>query len=193
MLWTIPWTEGPGGLLSMKSHRVGHNWSYLACAHTYICVCVCVYVSIRICIYAGAAAAKSLQSCPTLCDPIDGSLPGSPVPGILQARTLEWAPFPFPMHESEKWKCSLLVVSDSSRFHGLQLTRLFRPWDFPGKCTGVGYHCLLHLYICTKAFLLHLIRAWERTMNKRDGEIGKQAKWNRSAECEIKKKVKQIR
>ena len=35
-------------------------------------------------------AAKSLQSCPTLCDPIDGSLPGSPVPGILQARTLEW-------------------------------------------------------------------------------------------------------
>ena len=37
-----------------------------------------------------AAAAKSLQSCPTLCDPIDGSLPGSPVPGILKARTLEW-------------------------------------------------------------------------------------------------------
>ena len=39
---------------------------------------------------AAATAAKSLQSCPTLCDPIDGSLPGSPVPGILQARTLEW-------------------------------------------------------------------------------------------------------
>ena len=38
-----------------------------------------------------AAAAKSLQSCPTLCDPIDGSPPGSPGPGILQARTLEWA------------------------------------------------------------------------------------------------------
>ena len=38
---------------------------------------------------AAAAAAKSLQSCPTLCDPIDGSPPGSPVPGILQARTLE--------------------------------------------------------------------------------------------------------
>ena len=45
-----------------------------------------------------AAAAKSLQSCPTLCDPIDGSPPGSAVPGILQARTL---PFPSPMHESE--------------------------------------------------------------------------------------------
>ena len=39
---------------------------------------------------AAAAAAKSLRSCPTLCDPIDGSPPGSPVPGILQARTLEW-------------------------------------------------------------------------------------------------------
>ena len=39
---------------------------------------------------AAAAAAKSLQSCPTLCDPRDGSPPGSPIPGILQARTLEW-------------------------------------------------------------------------------------------------------
>ena len=42
-----------------------------------------------------AAAAKSLQPCPTLCDPIDGSPPGSPVPGILQARTLEWAAISF--------------------------------------------------------------------------------------------------
>ena len=42
-----------------------------------------------------AAAAKSLQSCPTLCDPVDGSPPGSPVPGILQARTLEWAAISF--------------------------------------------------------------------------------------------------
>jgi len=41
------------------------------------------------------AAAKSLQSCPTLCDPIDGSPTGSPVPGILQARTLEWVAIPF--------------------------------------------------------------------------------------------------
>ena len=51
---------------------------------------------------AAAAAAKSLQSCPTLCDPIVGSPPGSPVSGILQARTLEWLPFPSPMPESEK-------------------------------------------------------------------------------------------
>ena len=44
---------------------------------------------------AAAAAAKSLQSCLTLCDPIDGSPPGSPVPGILQARTLEWLAISF--------------------------------------------------------------------------------------------------
>ena len=56
---------------------------------------------------------KSLQLCPTLCDPIDGSSPGSSVPGILQARTLE-LPFPSPMHESEKWKWSHSVVSDSA-------------------------------------------------------------------------------
>ena len=54
-----------------------------------VCVCVCFYV------LASAATAKSLQSCPTLCDPIDGSPPGSPIPGILQARTLEWVAISF--------------------------------------------------------------------------------------------------
>ena len=44
---------------------------------------------------AAAAAAKSLQSCPTLCDPVDGSPPGSPIPGIPQARTLEWVAISF--------------------------------------------------------------------------------------------------
>ena len=51
---------------------------------------------------SAAAAAKSLQSCSTLCDPIDGSLPGFPVLGILQERTLEWVASPVPMHENEK-------------------------------------------------------------------------------------------
>ena len=49
---------------------------------------------------SAAAAAKSLQSCPTLCDPIDGSPPGSLIPGILQARTLEWVAISF----SNAWK-----------------------------------------------------------------------------------------
>ena len=56
---------------------------------------------------AAAAAAKSLQSCLTLCDPIDGSPPGSPVLGILQARTLEWAAISF----SNAWKWKVKVKS----------------------------------------------------------------------------------
>ena len=52
--------------------------------------------------YISSGTAKLLQSCPTLCDPIDGSPPGSPVPGILQARTRSGLAFPSPMHESEK-------------------------------------------------------------------------------------------
>ena len=65
-----------------------------------------------------AAAAKSLQSCLTLCDPIDGSPPGSPVPGILQARTLEWVAISF----SNAWKWKVKVKSFSR-------VRLFTtPW-----------------------------------------------------------------
>ena len=56
-----------------------------------------------------ATAAMSLQSCPTLCHPIDGSPPGSPVPGILQARTLEWAAISF----SNAWKWKVKVKSPS--------------------------------------------------------------------------------
>ena len=56
-----------------------------------------------------AAAAKSLQSCPTLCDPIDGSPPGSPVPGILQARTLEWVATAF--FNAWKWKVKVKSLS----------------------------------------------------------------------------------
>ena len=58
---------------------------------------------------AAAAAAKSLQSCPTLCDPIDGSPPGSPIPGILQARTLEWVAISFP--SAWKWKVKVKSLS----------------------------------------------------------------------------------
>ena len=82
----------------------------------------------------------SLQSCPTLCDPIDGSPPGSPVPGILQARTLEWVAISFSSARKRKVK-----VKSLSR---IQL--LATPWtatyqatvsmDFPGKSTGVGCH-----------------------------------------------------
>ena len=56
-----------------------------------------------------AAAAKSLQSCPTLCDPTDGSPPGSPVPGVLQARTLEWVAIFF--SNAWKWKVKVKLLS----------------------------------------------------------------------------------
>ena len=65
------------------------------------------------------AAAKSLQLCPTLCNPIDGSPPGSPIPGILQARTLEWVAISF----SNAWKWKVKVKS-------LSHVRLFAtPWS----------------------------------------------------------------
>ena len=89
------------------------------------------------------AAAKSLQSCLTLCDPIGGSPPGSPIPGILQARTLEWVAISF----SNAWKWKMKAKSlgrptlrnpmdcsqPGSSIHGI----------FPGKSTGVRCHCLL--------------------------------------------------
>ena len=89
------------------------------------------------------AAAKSLQLCPTLWDPIDGSHQASPSLGFSRQEHWSGLPFPSPMHECEKSKWSRSVMSDSSRPHGLQPTRLLPPWDFPGKSTGVGCHCLL--------------------------------------------------
>ena len=90
-----------------------------------------------------AADAKLSQLCPTLCDPIDGSPPGSPIPGIFQARTLEYVAISFSNVWKEKWKWSLSVVSNSSWLHGLQPTRLLRPWNVSGKNTEVGCHRLL--------------------------------------------------
>ena len=84
---------------------------------------------------AAAAAAKSLQSCPTLCDPIDGSPPGSPIPGILQARALEWVAISFSQcmkgkSESEAAQ-SCLTLSDpmdysppGSSIHGIFQARV---------------------------------------------------------------------
>ena len=60
-------------------------------------------------VFAADAAAKSLQSCPNLCDPIDGSPPGIPVPGILQARTLEWVAIS--LSNAWKWKVKVKSLS----------------------------------------------------------------------------------
>ena len=80
-------------------------------------------------LWAAAAAAKSLQSCPTLWDPIDGSPPGSPVPGILQARILEWVAISF--SNAWKWKVTVellsrvqLSVTPGSSIHGIFQARV---------------------------------------------------------------------
>ena len=97
---------------SLWGHRVGHNWSNLAQWEWQRLRRIFLRISKgggRQTVKYNAAAAKSLQSCPTLCDPIDGSPPGSPVPGILQARTLEWVAISF----SNAWKWKVQVVFDS--------------------------------------------------------------------------------
>ena len=81
----------------------GRSW------FTYCWSMACRILSITLLAYAAAAAAKSLQPCPTLCDPIDGNPPGSPVPGILQARTLEWVVISF--SSACKWKVKVKSLS----------------------------------------------------------------------------------
>ena len=97
------------------------------------------------------------QSCPTLHDPMDCSLAGSSVHGIFQVRVLEWGAITFskttitnhsPSLWVSEWSCS--VVSDSLQPYGLYPTRLLRPWDFPGKNTGVGWHFLLQEIFLTQ-------------------------------------------
>ena len=104
--------------------------------------------------------AKSLQSCPTLSDPIDGSPPGSSVPGILQARILEWAAISFSnacMHAKSLQLC--LTLCDPMD----KPTRLLCPQASLGKNTGVGCRVLLQEIFLTQILnpcLLHLLH-WQ--------------------------------
>ena len=163
LAWRIPWTEEPGGLQSMELQRVEQDWETYTHTHTHTVDLQCcvtlrctaqwfkhIFVSMYLFIpfhilssYATAATAKSLQSCPTLCDPTDGSPPGSPIPGILQARTLEWVAISF--SNAWKWEVKLKLLSRVWLLATpwTAATRLLCPWDFPGKSTGVGCHCLL--------------------------------------------------
>ena len=103
----LPWTEEPGRLYSSWGRkRVGHDFVTKQ-QHTFI----------DWLIYDCATAAKSLQSCPTLCHPIDSSPPGSSVPGILQARTLEWVAISFSI-----WLCSTWYLSCLVRYRTVILT-----------------------------------------------------------------------
>ena len=128
----------------MGSQRVGHNWV------TFTFTFYFTYHNVlKVHLWY---AAKSLQSCPTLCDPMDVSPPGSTAPGILRARTLEWVAISF--SNACKWKVKVKLLSQP---HGLQPTRLLCPWDFPGKSTGVGYHTLLQGIFLTEGSKLCLL------------------------------------
>ena len=92
--WEI-WTNS----LLPKSHYISKKSLYISATLTQL--------NISLSFSAAAAAAKSRQSCPTLCDPTDGSPPGSPIPGILQARTLEWVAISF--SNAWTWKAKVKV------------------------------------------------------------------------------------
>ena len=104
------WTGRAGVLQSMGSHRVGYDWvtklSWTELNWANGCDDHILHFA--------AVAAKSLQSCPTLCDPRDGSPPGSLIPGILQARTLEWVAISF--SNAGKWKVKVKSISSVQLF-----------------------------------------------------------------------------
>ena len=92
-----------------------------------------------------------LQSCPTLCDPIDGSPPGSPHPWDSPGKnTREGCHFLLQCMKA-KSESEVAQSCPTLRPHGLQPTRLLHPRDFPGKSTGVGCRCLLRLYLLAVA------------------------------------------
>ena len=95
-------------LFSQKACVLGQKFSPSCSPISYVLQMIRTSTKFQaIFLFPAAAAAKSLQSCPTLCDPIDSSPPGSPVPGILQARTLEWVAISF----SNAWKRKVKVKS----------------------------------------------------------------------------------
>ena len=165
LAWRIPGMGEPGGLPSMGSHRVGHNWSDLAVAVKAMVFPVVMYGCeswtvkkaecwridtfelwcwrrlLRVPWTARISNQSILKEInpeyyTRLPHPWDspGKNTGVGCHFLLQFVKVK--------SESEKWKWSPSVMSDSLRPHGRQPTRLLCPWDFPGKSTGVGCHCL---------------------------------------------------
>ena len=92
---------------SFFNHTLGITFALegSSSGHQFLSTQICQWLNYLI----SAAAAKLLQSCPTLCDPIDGSPPASPIPGILQARTLEWVAISF--SNAWKWRVKVKLLS----------------------------------------------------------------------------------
>ena len=109
-------------------------WSFFG-VYNFICLLLSHFSCVRLCVTPQMVAH---QAPPSL--------------GFSRQEHLSGLPFPSPMHESEKWKGSRSVLSDSWRPHGLQSIRLLHPWDFPGKSTGVGCHRLPKLSAMLSTF-----------------------------------------
>ena len=163
-----PMDEEPGGLLSTGSKRVWHNWatSLSFSQQTVIMLLIthdCIYLALLTCVmkcYWTWKKWKMSLGYPSyilllllshfsrvwLCATPEMAAHQAP-PSLGFSRQQHWSGLPFPssMHESEKSKWIRSVMSNPQRPHGLQPTRLLHPRDFPGKSTGVGCHCLLHL------------------------------------------------
>ena len=100
------------------------------------------------------------------------------LPSLGFSRQEHWSglPLPSPVHESEKWKWSRSVLSNCLQPHGLKPTRLLRPWDFPGKSTGVGCHCLLR-----HGVLVSNKKEWSKNRSNHLGESqGHLPEWKKS-------------
>ena len=118
-VWTNSGTGDPGVVQSMgitKSQTWLTDWMTNIYRRGYIFrIIKCIFGRLGKWLHFSSATTKSLQSCPTLCNPIDGSPPGSPVPGILQARTLEWVAISF--SNAWKWKVKVKSLSHVPTLH----------------------------------------------------------------------------
>ena len=115
--------------------------------------------------FAAAAAAKSLQLCLTLCDPIDGSPPGPPIPGILQARTLEWVAISF--SNAWKWKVKvkslsrvrLLVTPWTAAYQAPPSMGFSRQEYWSGMPLPSPFQCVhIYIYVCVCVYIYMLSR-----------------------------------
>ena len=115
LAWRIPGMGEPGGLQSMGSRRVGHNWSTSLSLFTFLLQCMKV-----------KSESEVAQSCPTLSNPVDCSLPGSSVHGIFQARVLEWVAIAFSEVIADSLHATPWTAADQARLSYIISLSLFR-------------------------------------------------------------------
>ena len=162
------WTGRPGMLQYMGSQRVRHDWATELNWTDVDCIYQKLQYGIFDVVNIYAAAAKSLQSCLTLCDPIDGSPPGSAIPGIFQARTLEWVAISF--SNAWKWKVKVKLLS--------RVRLLATPWTAAYQAplsmgfsrqeywSGVPLPSPVNIYLCVYMYNQYSWYVWKNRLLK---------------------------